>query len=675
MSFSKVLVVFRKEMLDLLRDKRTIFSSIVLPIILYPILMIGFNSLMSRQTIKLEEQEVIVYVLDNVENENSYFFLENLRETKGIQIYQQTEAYQMLFDEKILQAIITLDEEPLDNEYEQLKVTITYSAVDEKSELAYNQTTKFIRGLREQLVGKRLQAINISENVLKVIEVVDDDIATGEQTLGLILSKILPYFLIIISISGAATAAVDLVAGEKERKTLETILVSAAKRNELVFGKFLSVITISIVTVVLNLLSIFFSFRHIMSQAALDTVPISIPIGNILLIMSIMLPMIILFGSVIFSLSTYSRNMKECYSYTQPIMIVAMLLSLIAALPAFETTFGLTLIPVINVSLLTKDIMLGDLNIYHYLATLLSTCILVAIAIFISIRLFNKEGVLFRTVEEGSIVKDKKGRFNPLNPSFAFLFFLFIVLLFYYLAISWQTENLEVGLIKTLLLLVLLPTILVIKFGKLSLKETLSIRWTNPLNYLLVLLISVPFFVIVTHIAQLINFIYPFPESYLEMFQNMVLFEGKGAWYTFFIVALLPGIAEEVMFRGYFIQAFKSKNIWISIVVSAVLFSLLHLDIFRFIPVALLGIWLGYLLVKTKSIFAPMLAHIAHNGLALVVSNIGDKIPFFELMVKDDNLAWWTILPALALAYVLVILFNKLNKGSEEFATERVVER
>ncbi len=667
MSIKKIIIVFRKELLDLFRDRRTIITTIVVPIILYPVLMIGFNAIMSRQTERLHEQEVIIYVVNNAQDEYSQIAYNRLQETEKLQIYQETDHYKNLFHEKILQAIVTFDREELPEGYSYLNTTITYSRVDERSELAYNTVIRELNELEKELVGSRLQAINISEDILKIIEIEPDNVATEQQTLGMILARILPYFLILVSISGSSVAAVDLVAGEKERGTLETILVSSIQRNELVLGKFMAVISIALLTVLLNLTSIFFSFRHLVSQAAVETT-IEIPFGNLFLVLILMVPMIIFFSAIVFSFSTYARNMKESYSYTQPLLIVAMILSFVSALPAIETTFGMTLIPVINVSLMIKDIMLGDMNIYLFLSTLISTCILVFLAISLSISLFHKEEILFRTAEDTMLKKGKKGGLNVLKPGFAMMFFFVILLLFYYVGISWQMEDLESGLMKTLILLIFIPALLIIKVGKLSFKEVLSLKATKPINYVTIILASIPIFVLVTLLTQLINIIYPFPDHYLESMHQLSILEGRSFWFILFLIALLPGITEEVMFRGYFIQAFRERGVWYSIITSGILFAILHLDVFRLIPIAVIGIWLGYILMRTGSIFIPITAHIMNNGLALFVGKYGEQIPGFQYIIKDDMLAWWTALPALLF---FIALFHVLDRENRPLKAEQ----
>ena len=221
---------------------------------------------------------------------------------------------------------------------------------------------KVLLKLESILVGERLSAIKIDAEILNAIEIKDNNVAPPEQMLGFIVGRILPYLLIVLTLSGGAVVASDLVAGEKERGTLETILVSAARRIELVIGKYLTIITISTITVFLNLFSMFFSFKHLISQSGVDTSGIQLPLSNFALILAAMLPLVTLLAAVLLSISTYARNIKEAQSYQMPIIFGGMMLAMISMLPGFELTVGFSLIPIINFALLFKNIMMGSFN-------------------------------------------------------------------------------------------------------------------------------------------------------------------------------------------------------------------------------------------------------------------------------------------------------------------------
>ena len=89
MNLNKIFIIYKKELLDLMRDRRTVITSLILPIVLYPLLMIGFSSMMSRQELKLEQQEMVIYVNDNVQNVSSVSIENELKQEKVKEIFQE----------------------------------------------------------------------------------------------------------------------------------------------------------------------------------------------------------------------------------------------------------------------------------------------------------------------------------------------------------------------------------------------------------------------------------------------------------------------------------------------------------------------------------------------------------------------------------------------------------
>jgi sodium transport system permease protein len=272
MNFNKIFIIYKKELLDLMRDRRTVITSLILPIVLYPLLMIGFSSMMSRQELKLEQQEMVIYVNDNVQNISSVSIEDELKIVENFQIMEEVMIFEKstfldLLEENSIQVLIDIQDSVSTSGFQVLNVSVYYNLSNEKSSLAHKKIVDIIKDIEQQLVGERLSKININVEILNAVEIKDENIAPPEKMMGFALGKFLPYLLIILTISGASVIASDLVAGEKERGTLETILVSAARRNELVIGKYLTIITMSILTVLLNLFSMYISFSHIFKQA------------------------------------------------------------------------------------------------------------------------------------------------------------------------------------------------------------------------------------------------------------------------------------------------------------------------------------------------------------------------------------------------------------------------
>jgi sodium transport system permease protein len=668
MNWTKTLIIFKKEMLDLFRDRRTIITSIILPIVLYPFISIFVATLATRQDTKIQEAQKVIYISDQVDSADSQKLIMSLQEEDNLSIEMTHKQgwdnqFQQLVENNDIQAFLAL-RDTISGGYQRLIVTGYYNNTDEKSQKAYSNIRDIIYTTKWEIVSGRLNDLNISSEILEAIEVEQVNIAPPQKILGALLGKFLAYMLIILTISSGAVVASDLVAGEKDRGTLETILVSAASRLELVGGKFLTIITFSFITVFMNLLSMYISTRHILGMANMDLSQVQMPVVSFILIFIAMVPLAILFASIQLSLSTWSRNVKECSSYQTPLLLIGMMFSMISAFPGFELNYGYALIPIINFSLLLKELLLGDLNMGHYLVVILSTLILAGAGVMISINLFKKESVLFRTTEEKSLKFWGKGKADIFSSQFVIGVFILVLLLFYYLGTPWQTKDLIMGLIKTEVLLVLLPVLLIYKLSRANIKKAARLQATKPVNYLLTIA-AAPFgFFLAAFSMQIVNFLYPLPDSYLEGMQKLMQLHELPIWQSLLLIAVLPGICEEMLFRGYVIRGFEKSGTWKAILISGVLFGLFHLDFFRLLPAALMGIWLGYLLIKTRSIFITMLAHILHNSSTLVLSQWGEKIPVISSILKTDQIPLWLVIISLAAILAIAWLLDKVNNPS-----------
>lgn len=652
-------------MLDLLRDKRTVITSIVIPIILYPLLMVGFSSLAMRQETKLEKQVVHVYLVDHVKSETSVRIIGGISAIDNLEFMPFSDSIDVLLRENLIQAAVQISDSLNASGFPVIIVTISYNETEDLSVQAYDRISNRLRELEDELVSERLKDLMIEVDILDAVQIKKENIAPPEQMVGFMVGKILPYLLIVITLSSGAVVASDLVAGEKERGTLETILVSAARRIELVIGKYLTIITFSLISVFMNLFSMFLSIRHILGQSGLDTGGIQLPISNFALILAAMLPLVTLIAAVLLSLSTYARNIKEAQSYQMPIIIGGMMLSMISLLPGFKLTAGFALIPVVNFSLLFKEIMSGNFQILSFSLVLGSTLILDIIAIIISLNLFRNESILFRTAEDKSLKFWGKGRKNVLSPEVAFLFFLIMIVLLFYVGGSWQAKEMMSGLVRTQLILILLPTIFLLRIARMNIRATLKLNPTNPLNFLMVVLMAVPMITLVVLLGQFINMIYPVSESYMEGMRNLLSTEQAGIWKSLLIIAVLPGICEETMFRGYIINAFRKYGFWAAAVISGVLFGIFHLDFFRLIPASILGIYLGYLLLKSNSLLIPMFAHFINNSIALLLSNYHEKIKILDYLMTGDEFVWWIGIPALIIFLVFLKLYTRINRNPD----------
>ncbi|HHV37371.1 MAG TPA: CPBP family intramembrane metalloprotease [Candidatus Cloacimonetes bacterium] len=666
MSSKKVFIVFRKEWLEVLRDKRTIFTTFLLPLILYPLLIIGFNAVMSRQTGVLEERGASVAIADSVLNPVSARIVASLQEIENFDFHPANDVVDYLYENKDIQGVVTI-RDSLDADGLRLyHVSVKYDAANEQGQMVLDKVSWKLREVQKEIAEEHISARGINPKIMNIIEVHSIDTADSQKKMGMILGMFLPYIMIIMLLTGASIVAADLVAGEKERKTLETLLVAGIDRREIVIGKYLTIISLSMLNLIVNLFSMSISVKFMLGQTGMDMAGVGIPFKAILLLLATMLPLATFFAALLLSISTFSRNMKEARSYEQPIMMVSMIMAMISFLPAIELNGMLALIPVVNISLIFKAVMVNDYQISHLLITIGSTLVLDAIAIWASIKLFNSESVLFRSEDDSggikSIKKDRKNIFTPYN---GIIYFSLALLALYYLGSRWQMQDMVSGLVKTQIILIALPVLVFVALLKQDKDKVLRLKMPRLKEIALVPFIAISASVIVTILAQLINHIFPFPEQYLENLSQLFDMD-LSLWGSLAVVALAPGVCEELLFRGLMPRFFEKFGFMSNILISAFLFAAFHLDPFRFIPVFLLGMLLAYLTLRSGSVFNSMLSHTINNSLAILLVTFANNGFLKRVMVSDDSLHYWVVIPALVVLPLSLYLFHKVTADKNE---------
>ena len=646
------------------RDKRTILATIILPVILYPLIFVGSSSLMNRQTAKMEEKGATIAILDSIDLPTSNLIRKELMKIKSFIYVPYANTSQKLYQDKEIGAIITLRDSLMSSGVYSYIVTIQYDRSRDEGKMIYDKIKIAMQGAEKELLLQRMQEKGLSSELLSPMRLVSQDTSSPQKKLGMFIGMLLPYMLIMLLIAGASVVATDLVAGEKERRTLETLLVSSAYRSEIVFGKYLTTITFALINVLINLISLFFSLKYTMGQSGVQMEGVKFPLQNFLLVLITLIPLATLYAAILLSISTFSRNMKETRTYEQPLLIISMLLAMVSFFPGFELTTGLALVPVVNFSLLFKSIMLGDYKLLHLALTVISTLILDVIAIAVTVRLFKTEGILFRTEVDTSlkaVLKHKKVFFSPFNGT---LYFLIALVALFYLGSYMQHKNIVTGLFNTQILLIFLPVVLILRLIKSDLKATLRLNNPKLLNIILVPIMAVSSAILIAQLTQLINIIYPFPQEYLERVGKLLNIPNLSIWKTLALIAILPGICEELMFRGFLMRFFEAQGKWIGIIVTAVMFAIFHLDPFKFIPVLLLGLMLGWLLIKSNSIYVTMLFHAVNNAFALLLVHYSDVAFIKSALMKGENIRYAWAPSAIIVLILCLRIFNKINKDT-----------
>jgi sodium transport system permease protein len=272
-----------------------------------------------------------------------------------------------------------------------------------KSGFAAENLNTFFRNLRDTTVQERLVSRGVPVEVLKPFTIQRQNVAPPAKVIGSLLGGILPYIIILLCLTGAMYPALDVTAGEKERGTMETILCCPVGRTDLVLGKFLMVLTASLGTVLLSLLSMGTTF-HVAKRAMAGSLPrealqmaATIDIGGVAGMFLMLLPVAVMFSALLLMVGLFSKSFREAQSYCGPLILVAVVPTVIAMLPGMELNASLSVVPLLNVSLICKEMLSGTWHWNYILLIFGSASVYAAAALAATVWMFHREDVLFRS--------------------------------------------------------------------------------------------------------------------------------------------------------------------------------------------------------------------------------------------------------------------------------------
>jgi len=400
-NFHNIVCVYRKELTEWLRDRRTLISTVLVPLLAFPVLMVGMVSLSSMLIGKAEKETPKIMVLGG---EDSPMVLEKLRGVDNLQIVPTTDDWKQKISEKEIRAAVEIPKNfqaSLDrNEPE--TVQIYFYEGELKSSFGANHVEKFFKDYRDTVIEKRLSSRNLPASIIKPFEVKQENVAPPEKVSGAALGGILGYMVILLSMTGAIYPAIDLTAGEKERGTMETILSSPISRLDLVLGKFFLVLSASLTTAILSIISMGTSFYVVGKSGAMsakDAAVLQLHIGlaTVLSVFLMALPLAVLFAAVLLTIALFAKSYKEAQSYLTPMTFVVVIPAVASLLPGIDLTAKLALVPILSTSLVCKEIVAGTFHWNFIFLIFLSSSVYAAAAIFLAVKTFQRESVLFRS--------------------------------------------------------------------------------------------------------------------------------------------------------------------------------------------------------------------------------------------------------------------------------------
>ena len=401
MNLSAISVVYRKELTEWLRDRRTLISTVLVPLLAFPLLMVGITALATVMIGNAEKEIPKIMILGG---EHSPELLERLHKLDNLAIVPYAGNWKDQISNKEIRAAVEIPKgfQAALAEGTAPTVNVYFYEGELKSSFGANHLQDAVKDYRDSVVKDRLAAKNLPASVLSPFEIKQQNVAPPEKVGGASIGGFIGYAVILLCLTGAMYPAIDLTAGEKERGTIETVLSSPISRFDLVMGKFLLVFSASLVSAILSVTSMGISFTilghsHLMQSSGGQSLNLDLGPVSVVAVFFMALPLAVLFSAVLMTIALFAKTYKEAQSYLTPLTFLVVIPAVASVMPGVELTPKLALIPVLNTSLVCKEIITGT---YHWNSIILifsSTCVYAAAAIFLAVKMFHREDVLFRS--------------------------------------------------------------------------------------------------------------------------------------------------------------------------------------------------------------------------------------------------------------------------------------
>jgi sodium transport system permease protein len=494
-----------------------------------------------------------------------------------------------------------------------------FDPTDDASKVALEKTRGAFTGLQAEYREELLRRFPAEEERLRFaqapVESKEIEVASKAQIGAYSFAPLLGMLIVIMALTGAFYPAVDLAAGEKERGTLETLLVAPVTRTEIVLGKFAAVWVIAVVTALLNLMVMGLTFSKVAGMIGGGRVAFSLSPEAALTVCVILIPTAALFSAVALALSSFATSYKEGQHYMSPLFLVATPLAMVGLLPNVDIGYRLAAVPVANVVLLVKAMLLGGANAGPALVAFGAMSFYAAVALGFAVAVFRRESVLFRTgagrgFDPTSLLASRR---RLPREAYGFLLFFVAIAGMFFLSSKPETAREAVGLfLQAQLLAVLLPTLIFARSLRVDFRATFALRAPRLAALPPVLFGALAMLLVVVAFQ---TYLMPRAGERGELVRLMQLLTELPRWKLLVLVAVLPPVCEELLCRGFLFASFRARfgAVW-AVLLSAVLFGVLHLEAYRIPATALVGVALGYVRLRTGSIVPPILFHMAYNA-------------------------------------------------------------
>ncbi len=658
MNTKRMFTLFKRELTDILRDKKTLFMMLVVPIIIYPLLIIGMtflmSSVMNSQAEKTylvafdEEDELAAKIADIIENNPDKL-------SYKLEIVQKSDCKN---------ALEAGDIDIYVSKASDGRIALCYLSAKDRSNTALDALTDAFEIYREELQKERINEAGLdADYLLNPIHYEGEDLSSTEESVGNMIGSIIPFFIVTMILLGALYPSIDVTAGEKERGTLETLLTLPITNFEMIMSKFLAVSCIACASAILNVFSMGGAMAFLVSSSMSLAEDINLEIHyetfipGILFTLVVMVFFALLVTAVCMCTCVFAKNFKEANNYVTPVMLIFMFGSYAAMIPDLELTAQTAAIPIVNVALLVEGLFQFQYNYGLFAIVLFSNVAYSLLAILILGKIYNSEAVLFseglssvRIFTRRSEMKEKQ---MPGYGDLILLLCLVLLLIFYvgsFAQIKWGFG----GVVIQQLIILLCP-VLYAWYMKADAKKLFSIKKPGVSQVAGGILFGIAAFLCAMIVGVLL--VPFFPESADGLTQLDDMLTSQPAVVLILVVALMPAIGEELLFRGFVMGTLKNKCTGvIAVLVTTLLFAAYHMSLIKMFTIGIIGFGLTYAAYKSGSIVTSMCMHFLNNLLSVLITKYPKQMQHVLPVLFKESLSASDLLLMIAVILICAVL-------------------
>jgi len=494
------------------------------------------------------------------------------------------------------------------------RVTVIYRADRDGSDNAHNRIMELLRVAREKDSQLLLVDRGFPGSPKGLFAAQDSNIATNGQVTGSLVGRFITLFLVMMMFTGGAVASMDIIAGEKERGTLETLLTTAVRRTEIVTAKLMAITCVALVITLIQGVN-FFLYIRLKVIALPKDFDLQLPTGMALTLLALFIPLAATIAAVLLMLSAYAKSYKEAQMYFFPVYMVSMIPALASVMPGLSLRSAIALVPLANVSVASREILMGRPDTLMIIVTFLVMALTAVFLIRMSARMLAREDLVIPSHSEPAEFLGGPALFQKRVLRW---FALMWAVTFAVAANVPQLATFQRQLVFNEVVIMIGATLLMLKFYNLDVTDALSLRRVKPAVWLAILFAIPSGYLTALAIFRIVNKVIPAPQQLLERFAEDFIPAGMPMWQLYLYVAVLPAICEEIAFRGMLLNGLRRRLRPAALMVSVgIIFGLFHMTLFRIAPTALLGMILTGIALMTGSIFPGMLMHAGNNAFGL----------------------------------------------------------